>query len=194
MAIAPEQVTLGILAGGRATRLGGADKAWLRYRGDPLVLRLAAAFRQQVAGILVSANRNLERYAAHGLTAVADRRPGALGPLAGIDALLAACPTPWLLSLPVDLAAWRPDLLSHLVAAAGAGHGAAAADAEGPQPPIALWKVASTRAAVAAALDGGDYAVHAVQARLGFGWAAFPALRFGNLNTPQDFSDDADPR
>jgi len=31
--ITPDQITLGILAGGRATRLGGADKAWLRRGG-----------------------------------------------------------------------------------------------------------------------------------------------------------------
>lgn len=184
--------TLGILAGGRATRLGGADKAWLRYRGQALVLRLAAAYQGQVAGVLVSANRDLKRYAECGLTAVADRLPGALGPLAGIDALLGACSTDWLLTLPVDIVRMPPDLLPRLAAAAGSGHGAAAADADGPQPPMALWKVASTRAAVAAALAAGDYAVHAVQARLGFGCAAFPALRFGNLNTPQDFSDNAD--
>ena len=34
-------ITVGILGGGRATRLGGADKAWLIRDGQPQVLRLA---------------------------------------------------------------------------------------------------------------------------------------------------------
>ena len=37
-------LTLGILAGGRATRLGGRDKAWLQRDGVPQVVRIARRF------------------------------------------------------------------------------------------------------------------------------------------------------
>ena len=40
--------TLGLIAGGRATRLGGADKAWLEKGGVPQVLRLAAEFMSKL--------------------------------------------------------------------------------------------------------------------------------------------------
>ncbi|KLD75466.1 molybdopterin-guanine dinucleotide biosynthesis protein MobA, partial [Xanthomonas hyacinthi DSM 19077] len=40
---ARREVTLGILAGGRAQRLGGRDKAWLQRDGQALVQRLAQA-------------------------------------------------------------------------------------------------------------------------------------------------------
>src|SRR5690606_36649233 len=78
--------TLGLLAGGRATRLDGADKAWLERRGQAQVLRLAQRVEAEVDAVLVSANRDLERYASHGLAAIADRRAG-LGPLGGLEVL-----------------------------------------------------------------------------------------------------------
>jgi len=83
---AASDITLGILAGGRATRLGGIDKAWLERDGMPQVVRWQRRFAQETGAVLVSANRNLERYALAGLTTVADRTVGDLGPLAGLDA------------------------------------------------------------------------------------------------------------
>ena len=89
------EVTLGILAGGRATRLDGLDKAWLLRGGVPQVLRWQRRFAAEVSRTLVSANRDLPRYADAGLEAVADRVAGDVGPLAGVDALLARCATSW---------------------------------------------------------------------------------------------------
>ena len=66
-------VTLGILAGGRASRLGGRDKAWLQRDGVPQVLRIARRFAGECGTVLVSANRDLPRYPEHGLVAVEDR-------------------------------------------------------------------------------------------------------------------------
>ena len=176
--------TLGLLAGGRATRLGGADKAWLRGRdGVPQVLRLAGRVRGEVDAVLVSANRDLPRYAEQGLEAVPDRRPG-LGPLGGLDALAAACATPWLLTLPVDLVSVNDCLLRSLRAAGG--EGAWAEDDDGRQPLVALWQVDALRAALPAALDSGDLSVRGLQARLDMSGVAFEGLRFGNLNTPAD--------
>ena len=177
--------TLGLLAGGRATRLGGADKAWLEKGGVPQVLRLAGRVRDEVGGVLVSANRDPGRYVAHGLAVVADRRPG-LGPLGGLDALAWACPTPWLLTLPVDLVAINDCLLRSLRAAGG--DGAWAEDDDGPQPLVALWRVDALRAALPAALDSGDLSAQSLQARLDMPGVRFTGLRFGNLNTPADLA------
>ena len=177
--------TLGLLAGGRATRLGGLDKAWLQRGGVPQVLRLAGRVRDEVDAVLVSANREPERYAVHGMVALPDRRPG-LGPLAGLDALAAACSTPWLLTLPVDLVSVNDCLLRSLRAAGG--HGAWAEDDDGRQPLVALWPVAELRAALPASLDSGDLSVRTLQARIGMGGVRFAGLRFGNLNTPADLA------
>lgn len=182
-AIPASQVTLGILAGGRATRLGGLDKAWLERDGLPQVLRWSRRFAPEVGAVLVSANRDLERYTTAGLAAVPDRHAGRAGPLAGLDALAANCTTPWLLTLPVDLFGVNDCLLPTLVAERTPA-GAFAQDEDGPQPLVALWEVAALRAGLRA-LDG-DNAVHALQARLGLRRVVFKGVRFGNLNTPAD--------
>ena len=100
--IAREDITLGILAGGRATRLGGIDKAWLERGGVAQVVRLTRRFGPEAAAVLASANSELPRYALAGIEAVPDRVEDA-GPMGGLDALAAACRTPWLLTMPVDL-------------------------------------------------------------------------------------------
>jgi len=180
--VACPAITLGILAGGRATRLGGIDKAWLRRDGIHQVIRLRNIFASQVNTTLVSANRNLTRYANQKLQTITDRTSDA-GPLSGIDALVAACRTPWLLTIPVDILSIPVGLLERL---ATTRQGAFAADDDGPQPLVALWPVAKTKDAVAYALASNSYAVRALQARLDMPAIRFQPFRFGNLNTPDD--------
>ncbi len=180
-----QQITLGILAGGRATRLGGADKAFAVYRGETLVERTLRALGNGLAMRLVSANRDLDRYAALGLHAVPDRVVDFSGPMSGLDALLAGCATPMLLTVPVDLRAIPVYLVTRL-SMKGEG-GAVAHDANGLQPLIALWPVARARIAVANALVRGDGAVHRVVAELALPIVSFDDADFGNLNTPDDF-------
>ena len=181
---AVSDVTLGLLAGGRATRLGGTDKAWLQRGGVPQVVRLARRFAPDVDAILVSANRGLERYAANGLVVVPDRIVDA-GPLGGLDALARACPTRWLLTLPVDVVSVNDCLLPTLIAAGE--HGACAVDDDGSQPLVALWPVAALRDAMPGALAG-DRSAQALQVRLGMATVRLAGVRFGNLNTPEDLA------
>jgi molybdopterin-guanine dinucleotide biosynthesis protein A len=178
-------ITLGILAGGQATRLGGRDKAWMELGGSPLVLSLAERLAPEVDAIIITANRNAERYLSHGLRAIHDRVAG-IGPLGGIDALAAACQTPWLLTVPVDVVDVNDCLVRSLLAAGA--QGAWAEDDNGPQPLVALWRTAALREAAASALASGDRAVHALQARMGMARVRFAGVRFGNLNTPDDLA------
>ena len=182
-----DALTLGLLAGGRASRLGGRDKAWLERDGQPQVMRLQHAFAPRVARVLVSANAALDRYAAHGLATVQDRIPDA-GPLSGLDALVAATTTPWLLTLPVDLVHVDTRLLPMLALLAG-DTGAYAIDDDGVQPLVALWPVARARPAIDAAFARGDYAIRGLQQALGMQAVRLDGVRFGNLNTPDDLID-----
>jgi len=182
--IAREDITLGILAGGRATRLGGLDKAWLERGGIAQVVRLARRFGAETAAVLVSANSDLPRYALAGIEAVPDRVQDA-GPMEKLDALAAACRTPWLLTMPVDLVDANDCLLRTLVSDATA-NGAQAQDDSGVQPLVALWRVDALREAVTAALRDGALAVQALQRRLDMAVVRFAGVRFGNLNTPDD--------
>ena len=176
-------LTLGILAGGRATRLGGRDKAWLQRDGVPQVVRIARRFDAECGAVLVSANLDLSRYAEHGLRAVADEVAD-IGPLGGIDMLCAHCETPWLLTMPVDIVDANDCLLRTL---ANAGDdGAVADDGDGLQPLVALYRVEALREAVAAAIAAGDFSVQAMQQRMALARVRFAGLRFGNLNTPAD--------
>lgn len=187
-------ITLGILAGGRAQRLGGCDKAWLQRDGQAQVQWLVQALAPQASAVLVSANRSLPRYAAVGLQAVPDRVAApadaerSLGPIAGLDALAAHCATPWLLTVPVDL--WRlpSDLPAVLAAAAVDRDGAWVEDAAGAQPLVALYRVAALRPALEEALAAGRYAPRALQQRLWMLPVALPEIVLGNLNTPQDLA------
>lgn len=179
------QIALGILAGGRATRLGGREKAWLERDGVPQVQRWQRRFASETAAVLVSANRQLDRYSAAGLHAVPDRLADDIGPIAGLDALFAQCPVPWLLTIPVDLVGVNDCLLASLIAGTGEA-GAFAIDEDGPQPLVALWRVAAARRAIDGVLQDGQSAVHALQARLNMPGVRFAGVRFGNLNTPDD--------
>lgn len=183
--IAARDITLGVLAGGRATRLGGLDKAWLEREGVPQVLRWQRRFAHEVAATLVSANRDLPRYAEAGLATVTDRIPGDAGPMAGLDALLGRCATPWLLTLPVDLVGVNECLLPTLASAAGVA-GAFAQDEDGEQPLVALWCVDRARPAAARALESGRHAIRSLQQALSMHPVRFAGVRFGNLNTPED--------
>ena len=179
----PGALTLGILAGGRATRLGGRDKAWLQRDGVPQVVRIARRLDAECGAVLVSANRDLSRYAEHGLRAVADEVAD-IGPLGGIDMLCAHCETPWLLTMPVDIVDANDCLLRTL---ANAGDdGAVADDGDGLQPLVALYRVEALREAVAAAIAARDFSVQAMQQRMALARVRFAGLRFGNLNTPAD--------
>lgn len=187
-------ITLGILAGGRAQRLGGCDKAWLQRDGQAQVQWLVQTLAPRVAAVLVSANRSSPRYAAIGLQAVPDRVAApsdaerSLGPIAGLDALAAHCGTPWLLTVPVDL--WRlpSDLPAMLAAAAVDRDGAWVEDAAGAQPLVALYRVDALRPALEEALAAGRYAPRALQQRLRMRPVALPEIVLGNLNTPQDLA------
>lgn len=177
-------ITLGILAGGEALRLGGRDKAWLERDGRPQVLHLVDALATRTGAVIASANRNAERYLAHGLRAIRDRVAG-IGPLGGLDALAAECRSDWLLTVPVDALAVPDDLIERL---SRHDAGACAEDDDGPQPLVALWRVAALRVAIVDAIASGDLAAHALQSRLGMACVRFEDVRFGNLNTPRDLA------
>jgi molybdenum cofactor guanylyltransferase len=183
-AIPAKDITLGLLAGGEASRLGGIDKAWLERDGVPQVLRWSRRYVGEYGALLVSANRDLDRYAAHGLRAVPDRIPD-LGPLGGLDALAQACTTPWLFTLPIDLVGTNDCLLRTLLSKRG-DDGAFAVDEDGPQPLVGVWRLDALREACVDAIAAGDAAVYRLRQGLDLPAAMFSGVRFGNLNTPAD--------
>ncbi len=95
-------LSLLVLCGGEARRMGGVDKPLVIYAGKPMVDQVLAS-APAVTEVLISANRSLDDYARRG-TVVTDRSAGIGGqsPLLGIYAGLLTCTTPWLLVSPGD--------------------------------------------------------------------------------------------
>jgi molybdenum cofactor guanylyltransferase len=73
-----------ILAGGRATRMGGADKALQQLGVKPLIARVIDALKPQCAALVINANGDATRFSDFATPVVADGVPGFLGPLAGV--------------------------------------------------------------------------------------------------------------
>ncbi|MDO7841883.1 molybdenum cofactor guanylyltransferase [Sphingomonas immobilis] len=145
-----------VIAGGRSRRFG-SDKALVMIAGRPMIDHVIAALRPQVDGVIVCGR------AWPGLTAIADERPGRLGPLAGLEAALrhaVECGYAAVLSVPVDTLPLPGDLPRLLAS-------------EGPatfrkQLLIGYWPIDSLPA-LSRYLDAGDRSLH--------GWIAVSGAR-----------------
>lgn len=147
----PAPIFAVLLAGGRASRLGGGDKCLLPLGGKKLLAWTIERLGPQVSGLALNANGDPRRFAAFGLEVIADQATEATGqfagPLAGVlagmswarterpevDAILtAATDTPF---LPLDLA-------QRLCAASHGTRLAVARSATGIHPVFGLWPIA----------------------------------------------------
>ena len=182
-----ESVAAVILAGGQGRRMGGADKGLIDYRGRPLIEWVLAALAPQVGELVISANRNLERYAAYGRRVLPDTLPDYPGPLAGVLAALQALTADWLLVAPCDTPHLPADLAFRLLGAAQLESVplAVAADAERVHHSCFLVHT-DQRDHLAAFLARGERAVRRWQAELSSTTVRFEAAAFANLNRPDD--------
>lgn len=189
--------TLGvILAGGRASRMGGGDKALLALGETTLLDHVIARLRPQCAALAINANGDPARFARFGLPVIADTIGGLPGPLAGILAGMewaAARGGDSLVSAAGDTPFLPGDLAKRLQDAGGGGLALAASlDSEGVQrlhPTFGLWPVA-LRGDLRAALERGERKVatwaqnrDAAVAQFAAGQGTDP---FFNVNTPDD--------
>lgn len=188
-------LTVAILAGGAATRLGGRDKGLEPLLGRPLIEPIVATWRARIgdAALIIVANRNLEIYARYA-PVVSDATADFRGPLAGVAAALGRSATPLLLTAPVDCPDPPEDLVPRLRAAIEADGAACvvAHDGERRQPLFALYRGDLAQSAAAAAKEG--QGVRQWQDAIGARDIDFSDRRrqFHNLNTPADFADYSD--
>jgi len=134
------QVTGVILAGGRATRMGGQDKGLISVNGRPMIRWVIDVLRPQVAEVLINANRNLDRYRALGCLVIDDGDREFRGPLAGIAAGMRAAAGEYVAFAPCDSPLVCSDLVGRLHAALlrEGSRIAVAHDGERLQPVFAL--------------------------------------------------------
>ncbi len=115
-AIAREDITGLVLAGGRGSRMGGVDKGLQPFAGMPLALHALLRLAPQVGEVMINANRNLGAYESMGVPVWSDALPDYPGPLAGFLSGLEHCQTPYLVTVPCDTPGFPQDLVARLAA------------------------------------------------------------------------------
>jgi len=187
-----------ILAGGRATRMGGGDKGLRAVDGQPLIDRVIARLGPQCGGLAINANGDPARFARFGLPVLPDSLPDRPGPLAGVLAGLdwaAERGARAIVTAAADTPFFPTDLAARLQAAAGPSGLclAGSADATGRMqrhPTFGLWPVA-LREDLRTALAGGLRKIVIWTDAHGAGLATFDSAPFDpffNVNTPEDIA------
>ena len=183
-----------ILAGGKATRMGGGDKGLLRLGGETLLARVIARLEPQCGALALNANGDPARFAGFGLPVLADPLPGHPGPLAGVLAGMdwaADLGAEAVVSVAADTPFFPEDLVARLAAPGGLAL-AASADEGGRvwrHPTFGLWPVA-LRHDLRAALGEGLRKIVLWTDLHGAAEVVFPGDPdpFFNINTPGDLA------
>ncbi len=121
--ISAEDITGLILAGGRGSRMGGADKGLQSFCGMPMAANALMRLAPQVGQVMINANRNLAAYESLGVPVWPDILPDYAGPLAGFLTGLERCESPFMATVPCDSPLFPPDLVQRLAQALEAGDG-----------------------------------------------------------------------
>lgn len=171
-----------ILAGGRATRMGGIAKHEIVVQGETILARQARTLRPLVDEILVSAPADIA-----GFRTLRDApEHEGIGPLAGIAAGLAATSSQWLFVVAGDMPYIDASLIEHMLATRDR-------DAVGirvrglPEPLVCLLRVEPARRATAALLVEKRHKASGLLAALDVTWIEDPDPRaLHNINAPSD--------
>ncbi len=139
---ATPDITAIILAGGRATRMGGKDKGLIPLDGRPMLEHVLDRIRPQVDQIVINANRNRDAYETFGWPVINDHDENYRGPLSGIAAVMHHTTSNWFASVPCDAPLLPADLISRLYDAAKETNAicAVAHNGESIQPVFALFR------------------------------------------------------
>ena len=184
-----QEITAVILAGGQARRMGGLDKGLLELAGRPMIEHIIAALAPQVSGLLINANRNLERYREYGLPVITDLMGEYFGPLAGMASGMRAAQTRYLLTVPCDSPFVPAELAAVLQGALQAKRAeiSAAHDGQRIQPVFALLRC-DLLPDLQAYLEQGGRKIDTWYARHRLTLADFSCWpdAFLNINTPED--------
>ncbi|HIF9102314.1 molybdenum cofactor guanylyltransferase MobA [Photobacterium damselae] len=112
----PEQTRWVILAGGRASRMGGNDKGLISLSGQPLIQHVINTLKPQTNKIIINANRNHDEYAKYAQV-FGDQIQDFPGPLGGMHAALHALSDEWIGFVPCDCPQLPHDLITRMCAA-----------------------------------------------------------------------------
>jgi molybdenum cofactor guanylyltransferase len=97
-----EDITVGILAGGKATRMNHKDKGLVLVNKKPLIEKILETVSENTSKIIINANRNLSTYKNYNYPVISDSLDNFQGPLSGIYSMLKSIDTDYLITLPCD--------------------------------------------------------------------------------------------
>ncbi len=181
------RATVGILVGGKATRMGGVAKGLLPTSdGEPIVTRTARVFRHVNADAVLLGSA--AAYADTGLPSLPDE-PGIEGPLAGLLALLRHATTTRVFLVGGDMPFVTEALAARLASALRDHEAAAAHDGERFLPLFSAFTGDAARARVEESIKGGARSPSAILRALG---AAQLALSRDELAALADWDTDDD--
>ena len=163
----------------------GRNKALLEWDGMPLVARAAQTVREAAGHAAIIGDP--DTYASLGFRVIPDNFPG-FGPLAGIEAALAATDADWNLVIACDMPALTPGFLSRLIEAAEQLPDAFDCLAPQAQPLCAVWN-RRVHARIADLLRTGIRRVQDALTQLTVQYFPVPdASHFQNVNTLSDWA------
>ncbi|WP_294228316.1 molybdenum cofactor guanylyltransferase MobA [uncultured Shimia sp.] len=190
-----------ILAGGKATRMGGGDKGRLSLGGKSILQHVIERLEPQVAGLAINANGDPARFEDIDMPVIPDSLAEFPGPLAGVLAGLdwaAEQGADAIVTAAADTPFFPCDLVPHLLLAAEGGPHPLALAASGEpggklwrQPTFGLWPVA-LRNDLRTALENGLRKVVIWTDKHDAGQAVFVQSGidpFFNVNTPEDLAE-----
>lgn len=184
-----DTITGVVLAGGKARRMGGADKGLLELDGKPLWRHVADALAPQLATLVINANRHLDIYQASGLQVIPDSIANFPGPLAGMLSVFQQSEGDWFLFCPCDNPYIPDNLVDRLAAQRRGAPAVWVHDGERDHPTIALIN-RSVQPELAAYLRAGERRVMVFMRQVGGHAVDFSDGKeaFVNVNTPEELA------
>ncbi len=179
-----------IIAGGKSSRMGGEEKAFLTLSGKSFLDLVIGRFDQQVDRVVINANGDGQRFSDTGLQVVPDIMTTLTTPLAGLHASLSfARNADFLVTVPSDTPFLPLDLVSRLVEQAQDGGAAIAHSGGQDHYVIGAWKAELLTDLEKAIQKEGLFRVKDWARHVSAGivrWPVLPYDPFFNLNTPDD--------
>jgi molybdenum cofactor guanylyltransferase len=185
-----------LLAGGRAQRMGGGDKALRTIGGSSILARVISVMRPQCDGLILNANGDATRLNDFGLPVVADDLAGFKGPLAGIlvglDWIASHHPDVGIaISVPTDTPFLPTDLVARLKEGLEKNNAEIVCASSGgvTHPVASLWSVGMRRDLRRALVDEDLRKIDRFTQRYRFAtvdWSIEPYDPFFNANEPAD--------
>jgi len=182
-----------LLAGGRATRMGGRNKAFAAVGGEPIAARTIRVLRETFPQVIVATNAP-DDFARFGVDVVPDAYPGR-GPLAGLHAAMRVARHPHLFAVACDMPGLDADVIRLLLGRIGAADAVVPRWAGDIEPLHAIYAV-RLLPLIERCLESGGTAMREFLPLVRVDYVSEAELRgiaaaaasFTNVNTPEELA------